>query len=114
MTCPECHGVITGDIGHHVSCSHTTDDGSEAYAKAWLASRPEGVSAALEKYPPSHLYRMKSTGQKVFLTRYNENKDGSVTTCSVGVTKKFNPETFLEREVFGVELSDLEDLGEVE
>ena len=110
--CAECNGLITPDgVGHKANCSRCTDDGSEAVAKAWLASRPQAVREAIEKYHPTHLFRMKSTGQRVWIESFAENDDGSVTECTVVVSSQFNRVIF-DRRVFGIELADLDDLGE--
>ena len=111
--CSECDGVVTSDgIGHRADCSECTDDGSEEVANAWLSSRPEAVRKVIEKYHPTHLFRMKSTGHRVWIESFAENDDDTVTECTVIVSSQFNPSVFFDRRVPGIELTDLEDLGE--
>ena len=113
--CQECGARISGDgIGHAADCSRCTDDGSELVAKKWLESRPQAIRDAIAKYPLSHLWLMKSTGQRVFIISFFENEDGSVTECKVGFRQKLNPQklVLVDRDIFGVPLADLQDLGE--
>lgn len=112
------------------SDANDTDDKAqkEAYL-AWLAERPEHVRRVAETLPPWFLYRLKTTGQIVFLISFEEH-DGScmpptrgphtgepcrhcatrAVTVTVGVTQANNPHLLIafDREVFGVDPADLE------
>jgi hypothetical protein len=46
----------------------------------------------------------------VYLHSYDEGKDGSCDTCTITITKRFNPTCVLDRRVFGVKLDDLEEV----
>lgn len=104
--------------------------------KEWIAERPKSLHAVAQRFDPWTLYRMKSTGQRVFLMALSEpgpvkcdwckgtggpvppgddpcnNCSGSGKvekfTCRVGVSGEFNLVTH-ERAVFGVDVDDLEE-----
>lgn len=78
----------------------------ERVYRDWIASRPEKVKAVAERFDPWSLYRMKSTGHRVTLHSFDENKNGTI-TLKVDVTGDFNTVLF-ERRVFGVDPDDLE------
>lgn len=113
FTCQECNARVSDDgVGHRAECSKCTDDASFATAQAWIESRPPAVREAIIKYPPDRLYKMKTTGQLVFIYCYSSNDDDTVCEhCTVSVTHKYNPECLVERNVFNVPLADLEDTG---
>ncbi len=69
----------------------------------WVASRPLVVQTLIQKLPPNLLYRLKSTGHRVYILSYAE--DGTVT---VAITADFNRVDF-ERQVFGIFPEDLEE-----
>jgi hypothetical protein len=69
----------------------------------WVATRPECVRVLCERLPPDRLYRLKSSGHRVFMYSYSE--DGTVTVC---VTGEYNAVTF-DRQVFGIKPEDLEE-----
>jgi hypothetical protein len=69
----------------------------------WVDSRPPVVKAMCERLPPDRLYRMKSTGQRVTMIGYSENR-----TVRVSITGQYNAMTF-DREVFGIDPDDLEE-----
>lgn len=75
--------------------------------QAWIDSLPEGPRAKANEYPPNKLYRMKD-GHRVVMYSYDENDDGTCTTCQVIVSAKYNFVMF-ERRVFGVSFDDLEE-----
>ena len=77
----------------------------------WYRERPLSVQRAIDRWPPDQLYRIKSTGQVAFLYSYGEAEDGTCTTCTVCVTRRYNPTCLRERSVFGVPLEDLEGIG---
>lgn len=74
--------------------------------KAWVASRPENVRIVAERFEPWSLYRMKSTGQRVTIYSFGEDKRGAV-TLTVDVRADVNLVVF-ERRVFGIDPNDLE------
>lgn len=81
----------------------------------WYKSRPAAVQRRIDEYPPTHLYRMRDTGQLVRLHAYSEGKDGACATCDtcqVVVSRRYNPGVVMERIVFGVQFANLEDTGE--
>ena len=67
----------------------------------WLAERPQVIKDMAASHPPNRLYRMTSTGQRVTLMSYGEDR-----TCRVAVTGKYNFVSH-ERQVFGVAIDDL-------
>lgn len=76
----------------------------------WYKARPLLIQQKIDLYPPDRLYRMKSTQQIVYLYSYEENDDGLCETCTITITRKFNPTCVLDRRVFGVRLDDLEEV----
>ena len=81
---------------------------NELYQSEWFKSRPKIVQKAIIDYPPGYFYILKSTGQKVRLYSYTENKKGC-TECTILILKEDNPDREdVERKVFGVPLDDLE------
>lgn len=70
---------------------------------AWVASRPPVVQELCALLPPDRLYLLKSSGHRVTIASYAENR-----TVTVDVTGAFNALTF-ERQVFGVKPEDLEE-----
>lgn len=107
-------------------------DFKDATYWAWFESRPPEIQAAITQYPPDRLYRLKSSGHLVVLTSYVERRgtwkcaiceagampghqhldEGSdKVTVKAAVLRNFNPGLSFERMVFGIPLSDLEDIG---
>lgn len=78
----------------------------------WYQTRPPAVQRRIDEYPPTHLYRMKQSGQFVVLYAYEQQATDRCETCKVRVLRRYNPHTSMERIVFGVPFSDLEDTGE--
>ena len=72
-----------------------------------MAGRPDNVRKVAERFDPWTLYHMKSTGQHVTLYSFSEADNGTV-TLTVNVTREFNPEVLVERQVFGIDPDDLE------
>lgn len=75
----------------------------DRYHAEWLAERPQVIKDLVARVPPDRLYRLASTGHRVFLYSYSEN--GTVT---VAVTGQFNLVAF-ERRVFGIRPEELEE-----
>lgn len=69
----------------------------------WVETRPPVIQEMCRKYRPGTLYKMKSTGQRVYLLSYAEDK-----TVTVAVTRDFNFVIY-DRNVFGVDINDLEE-----
>ena len=67
----------------------------------WVSERPESVRKIAERFEPWSLYRLKSTGHRVFLYSFEENG-----TLTVVVSGKYNKVDF-ERKVFGIDPDDL-------
>lgn len=63
----------------------------------WVAGRPPVIQEMIAKHPINRLYRMASTGHRVFIIAYDEGG-----TVRVAVTGRFNAVMF-ERQVFGVD-----------
>lgn len=74
----------------------------------WVASRPESIREAATRFDLWTLYRLKSTGQRVYLTSFSEPDTGGKVMCRVEVTGEFNLLTH-ERSVFGIAIDDLEE-----
>jgi len=68
----------------------------------WVDSRPPIIKELARRFPPWELFRLKSSGHRVFAYSYAE--DGTLT---VVVSGKFNA-VLLERRVFGIRPDDLE------
>lgn len=76
--------------------------------KKWVAERPESIRKVCERFDPWTLYRLKPTGQRVYILSFSEpGADGKV-LCRIGVSAEFNLLTF-ERDVFGIDPDDLEE-----
>ena len=70
---------------------------------AWVESRPPVVQELCRLLPPDRLYLLKSSGHRVTLLSYSENR-----TVTVAVTGEFNSVVF-DRQVFGIKPEDLEE-----
>lgn len=66
-----------------------------------LRDRAPKIREMVRSHPPNRLYRMVSSGHRVFITDYAANG-----LCCVAVTGKYNL-VEMERNVFGVPLDDL-------
>lgn len=53
----------------------------------WYKSRPEIIRNAIDKYPPIHHYKMKSTGKQCFIIAYDEPESGKLEDVTVTVQK---------------------------
>ena len=91
-----------------MNIAEPTEESRENW-KAWVAARPAHVRAVIERhgFQPWKLYRMKSTGHRVTIAAFDEQK-GDRITMRVNVTGEFNLVQF-ERQVFGVDPNDLEE-----
>lgn len=78
----------------------------------WYQSRPPHVQRRIDDYPPNSLYRNTGAGDQVVVIYSYEEKDGRCDTCKVQVLRKYNPHIFMERVVFEVPFSNLEQLEE--
>lgn len=81
----------------------------ESAWKEWLAELPEKVRQVAERFDPWSLYRMKSTGHRVFICGMGEDQKGNA-TLTVLISAEYNFVIFA-REVFGIEPDDLEPCG---
>jgi hypothetical protein len=87
----------------------------EAVWQAWLAERPPQVRAVVELIQPGIPYRLKETGQKMYVYCYDEHPDGTV-TLKMTALHKDNPESINALcfpwtdgiTVFGIKPEDLE------
>lgn len=71
--------------------------------RVWVESLPPVIQELCTLLPPDRLYRLKTTGLRVTLFSYGENR-----TVTVEVTGKFNMVMF-NRRVFGIRPEDLEE-----
>lgn len=69
----------------------------------WVSTRPPVIQEMCALLPPDRLYRLKTSGHRVTLMSYFEDR-----TVSVAVSGKYNAVIF-ERQVFGVKPEDLEE-----
>lgn len=74
----------------------------QAGYEAWIAARPQMIQDMIRRWPPTELYRLKTTGQRVTVSSYGE--DG---TICVAVSGQFNL-VMHERIVHGIDPGDLE------
>lgn len=74
--------------------------------QTWIAERPENMRDAIARFDPWTLYRMKSTGQRVFVLGFFEPDEDGKVRCRVGVSAEFNFVVH-ERAVFGIDVDDL-------
>lgn len=79
-----------------------TSEIESEFAK-WLEGRPPIIIELARRFPPNKLYRLKTSGHRVFAVGYGEG--GTVT---VAVTGEFNFVAF-ERQVPGIAPEDLEE-----
>ena len=68
---------------------------------AWVAERPPVIRDMIASHPPDRLYRMQSTGHRVTLHSYSEDR-----TVTVDITGEYNRVVF-SRRVFGIPVDDL-------
>ena len=74
----------------------------------WVATRPAKVQEKISQYPPDAHYLYTPTKQKGTIYAYEENKDGSCTTCKVVfLGKDSNGRHDEDRLVFGVPFEEL-------
>lgn len=66
--------------------------------EAWVNERPPAVKAVAERFQPWKLYRLGSTGHRVYIYSIGE---GDEITLTVVVSGEYNFVTF-ERRVFGI------------
>ncbi len=82
--------------------------------KDWLAEPGrEPIREVASRFDPWTLYKLKTTGQRVFILSFSEpdmtiNQTIQKITCRVGISGQFNLVTF-ERAVFGINPDDLEE-----
>jgi len=69
----------------------------------WVKTRPECIQKMCASHPADNIYQMKSTKQIVTMISYSE--DGTV---KVEITNKYVNQVAFDREVFGVDINDLE------
>jgi hypothetical protein len=81
----------------------------------WLKGRPPAVQARAVRYPPGQPYRLRQTGQKVWIYSYTEHPAGVCDTCQVRTSAlgilgaEIDPDgTGPAKLVFGVPFTDLE------
>ena len=69
----------------------------------WISTKPPVIQEMCALLPPDRLYLLKTSGRRVTLTSYAENR-----TVTVAVTGEYNALMF-EREVFGIKPENLEE-----
>lgn len=77
---------------------------SDADSKEWFDERPLCIQEAVRKRPCNLLYLLNNQ-QKVFIVKYDEHHNATV-TVTVAVTRQYN-NCLMERQVFGVTLDEL-------
>jgi hypothetical protein len=84
-----------------------TSEQREAW-EAWVAERPPTIREVIERHAlePWKLYRLTSSGHRVYIHSVDEPKDGSAPTLKVIVSGDYNAVAF-ERTVFGIQPEDL-------
>jgi hypothetical protein len=83
---------------------------------AWYKSRPEVIQRAIDKLPPIHLYKVKSTGKQCYIVSYEEPESGKVEDVTITVQKtgkggsleKMGLGALDTNQVFGYKLDDME------
>lgn len=80
-------------------------DAQEKAWKDWCTTRPPAVRAVALRFRPWKLYQLKSSGHRVTIRSFGEEKDGTI-SLTVAVTGEFNAVMF-ERGVFGIKPDDL-------
>lgn len=73
----------------------------------WVAKRPPHIREVAERFDPWSLYQLKTTGQRVTVVSFSEEKKTGKVTMTVSITGQFNLIMF-DREVFGIDPADLE------
>ncbi len=73
----------------------------------WVAERSPAVREVANRFEPWTLYRLRSTGHRVHVIGFDENKDDTV-TLKVVVSGRFNFVVF-DRIVFGIDPDDAEE-----
>lgn len=76
---------------------------NQSELEEWLTEKPQVIKDMAAQCPPGRLYKMKSTGHRVTLVSYSEDR-----TVKVFVGGKYNAVGF-ERSVFGISINDLEE-----
>jgi hypothetical protein len=76
---------------------------------AWCAERPPGVREIAERCPPWKLFRLTTSGHRVYLRSIQEHDDGPP-TVTVAVDEQFNAVMF-SRQVFGIDPASLVECG---
>lgn len=69
----------------------------------WVRTRPPVIQEMCALLPPDRLYLLKTSGNRVTLISYSEDR-----TVTVAVTGEYNVVAF-ERQVFGIKPEDLEE-----
>lgn len=68
----------------------------------------EAIREVASRFNPWTLYRLKTTGQRVYILSFSDPGEDGKVRCRIGVSGEFNLITF-ERDVFGVDTGDLEE-----
>lgn len=71
----------------------------------WIATCPSIIQELCKKFPPNKLYKLKSSGHRVTIYSYSEDK-----TITVIVSGEYNAVIF-DRQIFGIPPDDLEECG---
>ena len=83
----------------------------------WFQQRPEVIQQAIDKRPPTQLYKFKDSGKQCGIISYEEPEKGKLedVTCTVVKTGKGGPLEVIglsiidkDEQVFDVSLDDLE------
>jgi len=89
-----------------------TDEQRAGWA-SWVAEKPDGVRGVVADFPPWGLFRLKTTGQYVYVVAFDEIESVTpapgimVVRLQVAVTSEYNV-CSRDRVVFGIVPGDLE------
>lgn len=78
-----------------------TEEIDDDLLQLWTSTRPAVIQEMLKSHPPGRLYRMRSTGHRVEIYSYSENR-----TVTVSITGRYNF-VVMDRQVFGIPIEDL-------
>lgn len=65
---------------------------TEAQFETWISSLPTQVAEVVRTHSPFHPHRLKSTGQTVFISRFQEGEGEAPVTLSVVAPQAANPQ----------------------
>ena len=82
-----------------------TQEQEQGYAE-WCDSRPPHVAEVARRFRPWELFRLTTTGSRVYVLSFGEQEDGGI-SLTVAVRPEFNDDCIFPRDVFGINPEDL-------